>query len=132
MNSVHTLSRIRISKCMCRPQFVKTWKSIGLDKRAGTAHAPRYAIAGRGVSGVYHTIPLCSSPTEDGIVQNMPSEARVLFMGPLAYRRGCTRHFDYFTDNTGRPNTLGNQPQDNCMPLRRSQRMVPSSTGLVQ
>lgn len=130
MDPMRTLSPARIAKYTRRPRFVKARKSTGLDKSPGVAYVPGYAS--RGKCGAVHSIIqiLLPSPTEGGIVQNMPSEARVLFMGPLDFLRGNTRVPDYFAENTGRPNKLGNQPQDNCMLLRRSQRMIPSSKGL--
>lgn len=129
MTSVPTPSPARIRKYTRCPRFVKTRNCTGLDKPPGTAYVSGYAIRGRGVVTVYHTMAPCSSPTEGGIVQNMPSEARVEFMGSFR-PKDYTRSPDYFTDNTGRLNLLGNQSQDNCMLSRSSQRMVPSSIGL--
>jgi hypothetical protein len=112
-----------------RPRIVKARKSTGLDNTAGDTYASGYAIGEDGVGSSYHNENQ-SSLSEDGIVQNMPGEARVLFMGTFNFSRNCSRHFDYITENTGRPNDLGNQSQDNCMLLQRSRHAVPSSAGL--
>jgi hypothetical protein len=116
-------------KSTYRPRIFKARKSTGLDNTAGDTGASGYVIGEDGVGSSYHKNNQ-SSPSEDGIVQNMPDEARVLFMGTFDSSRVCSRHSDYIAENIGRPNNLGNQPQDNCMLLRRSQRVVPSSTGL--
>lgn len=112
-----------------RPRIVKARKSTGLDNTAGDTGASGYAIGEDGVGSLYHKNNQ-SSPSEDGIVQNMPDEARVLLMGSFILPKDCSRVPDYIAENIGRPNDLGNQPQDNCMLLRRSQRVVPSSTAL--
>lgn len=116
-------------KATYRPRIVKARKSTGLDNTAGDTCASGYAIGEDGVGRVYHTTNHSSS-SEGGIVQNMPGEARVRSLGLLIFSKDCPRHYDYFTENTGRPNTLGNQSQDNCMLLRRSQHAVPSSIEL--
>jgi hypothetical protein len=116
-------------KSTYRPRIVKARKSTGLDNTAGDTGASGYVIGEDGVGSSYHKNNQ-SSPSEDGIVQNMPDEARVLLMGSFRVPKDCSRVPDYIAENIGRPNNLGNQPQDNCMLLRRSQRVVPSSTGL--
>jgi len=112
-----------------RPRIVKARKSTGLDNTAGDTCASGYAIGEDGVGSLCHKNNQ-SSPSEDGIVQNMPGEARALLMGSFIVPKDCSRVPDYIAENTGRLNDLGNQPQDNCMLLRRSQHVVPSSTGL--
>jgi hypothetical protein len=112
-----------------RPRIVKARKNTGLDNTAGDTCASGYAIGENGVERSYHTQNLSSS-SEGGIVQNMPGEARVLFMGTFNFSKERSRHFDYIAENTGRPNSLGNQSQNNCMLLRSSQHAVPSSIAL--
>lgn len=112
-----------------RPRIVKARKNTGLDNTAGDTCASGYAIGEDGVERLYHAQNLSSS-SEGGIVQNMPGEARVLFMGTFNFSKERSRYSDYIAENTGRPNTLGNQSQDNCMLLRSSRHAVPSSTAL--
>jgi hypothetical protein len=133
MASVPTISPNRRGKSTHRPRIVKARKCTGLDNTAGATFASGYAIGGDGVGSLCH-IKFSSEPTspsEGGIVQNVPDEARVLLMGPLCFWGGCPRVPDYFAENIGRPNNLGNQSQDNCMLSRRSQHKVPSSNGFV-
>lgn len=132
MASVHPTSPNRERQCTYRPRFVKARKSTGLDKPAGDTYSSVYAIRADVVESVIHSSSIDKKPSlsEDGIVQNMPSEARVLLIDPSDLSEERISAPDYFAENTGRPNSLGNQSQDNCMLLRRSQRMVPSSIGL--
>lgn len=130
MRSVDTISPNRIGKSTYRPQIVKTRKNTGLDNPPGDTFAAGYAIGGDSVvshcADLHELLP--KSPSEGGIVQNVPSEARVAVMEPL--KRGYSRISDYFAENTGRQNKSGNQSQDNCMLMRCSQHVIPSSNRL--
>ncbi len=63
-------------KSTYRPRIVKARKCTGLDNTAGDTGASGYAIGEDGVGSSYHKNNQ-SSPSENGIVQNMPDEARV-------------------------------------------------------
>jgi hypothetical protein len=71
-----------------------------------------------------------STTSEGGIVRNMTGEARGTDMGSFIFLKEGSRLFDYFTENTGRPNNLGTQSQDNCMQSRCSRHPVPPSIEL--
>jgi hypothetical protein len=118
----------RRGKSTYRPRIVKARKTTGLDNPAGDTCASGYAIRADRVVWSHSSVSQ-ARPFEGGIVQNVPSEARVTDMG--IPEKGGSRLSDYFADNTGRPNRLGNQSQDNCMLSRRSQHVIPSSNGLV-
>lgn len=115
-------------KSMYRPRIVKARKSTGLDNTAGDTCASGYAIGEDGVESLYHD-QYHSSSSEGGIVQNMTGEARGTDMGSFILK-GCSRLFDYITENTGRPNNLGTQSQDNCMHSHCSRHPVPPSIEL--
>lgn len=116
-------------KSTYRPPFVKARKGTGLDKTAGDTGASGYAIGEDGVESLCHNQNYLSS-FEGGIVQNMTGEARGTDMGSFVFLKEGSRLFDYFTDNTGRPNNLGTQSQDNCMHSQSSRHPVPSSKEL--
>ena len=112
-----------------RPHIVKARKNTGLDNTAGDTCASGYAIGEDGVGSLYHD-KYHSSSSEGGIVQNMTGEARGTDMGSFIFLKEGSRLFDYITENTGRPNDLGTQPQDNCMHSHCSRHPVPPSIEL--
>jgi len=116
--SVPTIFPARARKCMWCPRLVKVREEPDLDKTAGTTYSSGYAIREDGMVAV--GADHCASPIEGGTVQNMPCEARGLFMERDVSQRRGLRGPDYIAETTGRPNTLGTQPQDNCMLLRSS------------
>lgn len=116
-------------KSTYRPRIVKMRKSTGLDNTAGDTGASGYAIGEDGVGSLYHD-QKHSSSSEGGIVQNMTGEARGKDMGSFGFQKGCSCSSDYITENTGRPNNLGIQSQDNCMHSHCSRHPVPSSIEL--
>lgn len=129
MTAVPPIFPNHMLKSTYRPRIVKARKSTGLDNTAGDTCASGYAIGEDGVGRLCHN-QNHSSPFEGGIVLNMPGEARVLLMGTFTGSKDCSRVPDYIAENTGRPNKLGNQSQDNCMLLRCSRHVVPSSKDL--
>ena len=113
-----------------RPRIVKARKSTGLDNSAGDTCASGYAIGENGVGRLCYNQQYASS-SEDGIVRNMTGEAHGKNMGSFRILEDGSRSFDYIMENTGRPNNLGTQSQNNCMNSCCSRHPVPSSIELA-